>query len=62
MVLSVFGWLLVLKGAICLLAPSLALKSISKAATGTGRGFAIGGMLLLAVAAAVGYSLLSCRA
>ena len=61
-VLTVFGWLLVLKGAICLLAPSLALKSIGKAATGTGRDFVIGGLFLLEVAAAVGYSLLSSRA
>jgi hypothetical protein len=57
MALTVFGWLLVLKGTICFLAPTLALRGMSKAGAGTGREFVLGGMLLLAFAAVVGYAL-----
>jgi uncharacterized protein YjeT (DUF2065 family) len=57
MALTLFGWLLVLKGAICFLAPSLALRSMSRAGAGKGREFAVGGFVLLAVAGVVGYGL-----
>jgi hypothetical protein len=56
-VLTLLGWLLVLKGALCLLAPRLALQSMGKAGAGKGRGFAMGGLMLLAVAGVMGYIL-----
>jgi hypothetical protein len=56
-VLTLFGWLLVLKGAICFLAPSIALRGIGKAGAGKGREFAVGGLLLLAVAGVLCYVL-----
>jgi hypothetical protein len=58
-VLTVLGWLMVLKGAICFLAPSLALRSMGKARAGQGREFAVGGLVLLAVAGVLGYVLWS---
>jgi hypothetical protein len=54
-VLTAFGWLLVAKGAICLLAPDRALASMAVGATG--RGFRAGGVILLAVALYAGYCL-----
>jgi hypothetical protein len=56
-VLTLLGWALVLKGALCLLAPGLALRSMGKAGAGEGRGFAVGGLALLAVAGVVSYVL-----
>jgi hypothetical protein len=56
-VLTVLGWAMVLKGAICFLAPSMALRSMGKAGAGNGRGFVVGGALLLAVAGVLGYVL-----
>jgi hypothetical protein len=56
-VLTLLGWLLVLKGAVGFLAPGLALRSMGSAGAGTGRGFAAGGLLLLAVAGVLGYVL-----
>ena len=56
-VLTVLGWLMVAKGAVCFLAPSLALRSMGKAGAGRGREFVVGGALLLAVAGVLGYAL-----
>ena len=56
-VLTLFGWLLVLKGAICFLVPSLALRGMGKSGAGKGREFTFGGLLLLAVAGVLGYVL-----
>jgi hypothetical protein len=56
-VLTVFGWLLVIKGAMCLIVPNLALRSMGKAGASTGREFVAGGLLLLGIAAAIGYAL-----
>ena len=56
-VLTLFGWLLVLKAAICLLAPEVALRSMRRAGAGNGREFVVGGWILLAVAGVVGYVL-----
>ena len=56
-VLTVFGWLLVIKGAMCLIAPGIALRSMGKAGASTGREFIAGGFLLLGVAAAIAYAL-----
>src|SRR5262245_56957183 len=54
-VLTVLGWLMVLKGAICFLAPGVALRSMGKAAAGQGREFVVGGLVLLAVAGVLAY-------
>jgi hypothetical protein len=56
-VLTVLGWALVLKGAICFLAPSIALRSMGRAGAGNGRGFVVGGVLLLALAGVLAYVL-----
>jgi hypothetical protein len=56
-VLTLLGWLLVLKAAVCFLAPNLALRSMGRAGAGNGRAFAVAGLLLLAVAGVVGYVL-----
>jgi hypothetical protein len=53
--LTAFGWLLVLKGLICFLAPDLALRSMERAPSRAG--FAAGGVVLLVVAAWAGYCL-----
>lgn len=55
-VLTVLGWLLVVKGAICFLAPEAGLRSMGRAAEGDGRPFVIGGAVLLAVAAVIAYA------
>jgi hypothetical protein len=57
MVLTLLGWLLVLKGAVCFLAPELALRGMGRAGAGKGREFTGGGLLLLAVAGVLGYVL-----
>jgi hypothetical protein len=54
-VLTVFGWLLVAKAAVCFLAPDRALASMAVGASG--RGFRVGGCVLLAFAACAGYCL-----
>lgn len=56
-VLTVLGWLLVLKGTICLLAPTIALRGMGRAGAGRGREFVAGGALLLVVAGVIGYAL-----
>jgi hypothetical protein len=56
-VLTLVGWLLVLKGAICLLAPDIALRGMRRAGSGTGRAFVAGGVLCLAAAGLLGYVL-----
>lgn len=56
-VLTIFGWLMVAKGAVCLLAPEKALRSMGRAGAGNGREFMAGGLLLLLVAAVLGYVL-----
>lgn len=52
-VLTVFGWLLVVKAALCFLAPDKALRSMAHGGR-TPRGFVVAGVLLLAVAAWAG--------
>ncbi len=56
-VLTILGWLLVLKGAICFLAPSLALRSMERAGEGKVGEFAVAGFVLLTIAAILGYVL-----
>ena len=56
-VLTIFGWLLVLKGAFCFLVPGLALRSMGKAGAGTEREFIPAGLVLLGVAGVLGYVL-----
>src|SRR6266545_4639590 len=53
--LTVFGWILVLKGAVCFLTPRRGLGSMAIGASG--RGFVAGGIMLLAVGAWSGYCL-----
>lgn len=59
LVLTILGWLLVVKGAINLLTPSVALWGMGRAGAGDGREFVVGGILCLAVAALLGYVLWS---
>src|SRR5262249_60698521 len=47
-VLTAFGWLLVAKGLICLLAPDTALRSMARGAS-VPRGFVAAGLLALAI-------------
>ena len=56
-VLTLFGWALVVKGALCFLAPSVALRGMGKAGAGKGREFMAGGAMLLVVAGVLGYVL-----
>jgi hypothetical protein len=56
-VLTLLGWLLVIKGSICFVHPNLALRSLAKAGAYAGREFAVGGLVLWAIAAAAGYAL-----
>ena len=56
-VLTILGWALVVKGALCLLAPGVALRGMGRAGAGSGREFVAGGVLLLAVAGVLGYVL-----
>ena len=55
-VLTLLGWMLVLKGAVNLLAPGVALRGMGWAGAGRGREFVAGGVLLLAVAGVLGYA------
>ena len=55
--LTLLGWALVVKGTVCLLAPSVALRGMGRAGAGRGREFSAGGVMLLAVAGTVGYVL-----
>jgi hypothetical protein len=55
-VLTVFGWLLVAKAAVCFLAPDQALRSMERGGRSP-RGFVAGGLLLLTVAGWTGYCL-----
>ncbi len=57
MMLTAFGWLLMLKGAIRFLTPGIALRGMEKAGTGDAREFVAGGLMLLTVAAILGYVL-----
>ena len=56
-VLTLFGWLLVLKGAICFLVPSVALRGMGRAGAGKGTEFVGGGLVLLAVAGVMAYGI-----
>ena len=56
-VLTLFGWALVLKGALCLVAPAAGLRSMARAGVGNGRKFVAGGAVALALAGFVGYVL-----
>ena len=49
-VLTAFGWLLVIKGVACLLAPDLALRSMERGGCNP-RGFVVGGVAALAIGA-----------
>lgn len=49
-VLTVFGWLLVVKAAVCFLAPEKALRSMERGGRSP-RGFVAAGLLLLGIAA-----------
>ncbi|MBX9626450.1 MAG: hypothetical protein K2X82_21800 [Gemmataceae bacterium] len=55
-VVTALGWLMVLKGAGCLLSPDKALRSMA-AGAGSGRWFQVGGVILLAVGVAAGWAL-----
>jgi len=55
-VLTGFGWLLVAKGFVCLLAPDRALRSMARGADSP-RGFVAAGVLSLAVGGWAGYCL-----
>ena len=48
-VLTAFGWLMIVKAAVCFLAPDHALRSMERGGRSP-RGFVVGGLLLLAVA------------
>ncbi len=54
-VLTAFGWLMVLKGLVCLLAPDTALRSMERAPSRPG--FVVGGLALMAIGAWSGYCL-----
>lgn len=54
-VLTAFGWLLVLKGLICFLAPDIALRSMARGPSRSS--FTAGGVVLLLIAAWAGYCL-----
>jgi hypothetical protein len=54
-VLTAFGWLLVVKGGVCFLAPDQALRSMERSPSRAG--FMVGGVLLMAVGAWAGYCL-----
>jgi hypothetical protein len=56
-VLTVFGWALVVKATLCLVAPDIALRGMGRAAAGSGREFAAGGVRCLAIAGVLGYVL-----
>ena len=56
-VLTMLGWMLVVKGALCFLVPAVALRGMRKAGAGKGREFMAGGVMLLVVAGIVGYVL-----
>ena len=55
--LTVLACALVLKGAVCFLAPAAALRSMERGATDTGRKFRAGGVLMLAFSGFLGYVL-----
>jgi hypothetical protein len=54
-VVTVLGWMMVAKGAVCFLAPERALASMARGSSG--RGFRAAGLVLLAVGAWAGYCL-----
>jgi hypothetical protein len=54
-VLTVFGWLLVVKGLVCFLAPDKALRSMALGRSS--RSFVVAGVVLLAVGGWAGYCL-----
>lgn len=54
-IVTAFGWLLVAKGAICFLAPDVALRSMGRPPSRAA--FVFGGVVLLAVGAWAGYCL-----
>jgi hypothetical protein len=54
-VLTAFGWLLVVKGVSCFLAPDLALRSMARAPSRAG--FVVAGVMLLMVGVWAGYCL-----
>ena len=53
-VITAFGWLMVVKGAVCFLAPDAALRSMESGARSP-RGFVVGGAVLVAIGAWAGY-------
>ena len=56
-VIAVLGWALVVKGAVTFLAPGLALRSMTQAGARSGRGFVVGGFVLLAISGVAAYAL-----
>ena len=56
-VLTLFGWALVIKSAVAFLAPELALRSMTQAGARSGRGFVVGGFVLLAISGVAAYAL-----
>jgi hypothetical protein len=56
-VLTLFGWALVVKGAVAFLVPDLALRSMTKAGAGSGWGFVVAGLALLAISGLAAYAL-----
>lgn len=55
-VLTGFGWLLVVKGAVCFLLPEKALRSMERGSRSP-RGFVVAGVVALAIGAWAGYCL-----
>ena len=56
-VLTIFGWLLVFKGALCLLVPNIALWGMARAGAGRGRKFVAGGLVMLVLVGVLGLGL-----
>ena len=58
-IVTLLGWALVLKGSVCLVAPSVALRGMAAAAdtAAAGRRFIAAGILALAIAAGAAYAL-----
>ncbi len=58
-ILTVLGWLFVLKAAVIFIAPNLGLRSMARVRPDNSRMFIIPGVLLIVVAVVLGYSLWS---
>jgi hypothetical protein len=58
-ILTVLGWLFVLKAAIVFIAPNLGLRSMARVQLDNSRKFIIPGVIMIVVALALGYSLVT---